>query len=335
MSKPLNCKTYCVIFVLQSTIICFNRILPSLMGRTKLYSEPEANNPKQGKSTSQTNRIRRAVMSPGRLVYDAPDALPLSALFRLIWLRVRRNWVAIRFQWNKYTFGVFKKQGALKMSFLVAIAYFLLVYNPESSTISEYFSGKAVETSLDLGQRDGIAKSPKKKAPISNPKSSANPKSNDTAPVSNTELEGDASGEYVKQYAKIAIAEMQKYGVPASISLAQGLIESRAGSSKLAKMNNNHFGMKCFSHNCKPGHCSNYTDDSHKDFFRIFKNPWESWRAHSQMISTGRYAKLKKYGRDYKKWAFGLRSVGYATDHTYSEKLIGVIERYGLNKYDR
>jgi flagellum-specific peptidoglycan hydrolase FlgJ len=268
-------------------------------------------------------------MSPGRLVYDAPDALPLSALFRLIWLRVRRNWVAVRFQWNKYTLGIFKKQGALKMSFLVAVAYFLLFYNPESTTVSGYFSGKAVETSLDLGHREGISKSTKKKATNSNPKSS------DTAPVSNSELAGGATGDYIQQFAKIAVTEMQKYGVPASISLAQGLIESRAGSSKLAKMNNNHFGMKCFSHNCKSGHCSNYTDDSHKDFFRIFKNPWESWRAHSQMISTGRYAKLKKYGRDYKKWAYGLRSVGYATDRTYSEKLIGVIERYGLNKYDR
>lgn len=295
------------------------------MGRTKLYSEPEANNQKQGKSTSQTNRIRRAVLSPGRLVYDTPDALPLSALFKLIWLRMRRNWVAIRFQWNKYTFGLFKKQGLLKLSFLLVAAYFLLLYNPESTVISNYLTGKAVETSLDLGHRDGIVKASKKKPS----------KSSETAPVSESDLPGGSSGDYIRKYAKIATSEMHKYGVPASISLAQGLIESRAGSSKLAKMNNNHFGMKCFSHKCRPGHCSNYTDDSHKDFFRIFKNSWESWRAHSQMISTGRYAKLKKYGRDYKKWAYGLRAVGYATDRTYSEKLIGVIERYGLYKYDR
>ena len=128
---------------------------------------------------------------------------------------------------------------------------------------------------------------------------------------------------------------MRQYGVPASISLAQGLIESRAGTSKLAVENNNHFGMKCFSRNCRKGHCTNFTDDSHKDFFLKFTNPWDSWRKHSQMISTGRYARLKRYGRDYRAWANGLKSVGYATDRGYASKLIGVIERYELYQYDR
>ena len=90
---------------------------------------------------------------------------------------------------------------------------------------------------------------------------------------------------------------MEKYGIPASISLAQGLIESRAGSSKLAVNNNNHFGIKCFSRHCRKGHCTNFTDDTHKDFFRKFPSPWESWRAHSQLLSSGRYTKLRKNGR--------------------------------------
>jgi flagellum-specific peptidoglycan hydrolase FlgJ len=141
--------------------------------------------------------------------------------------------------------------------------------------------------------------------------------------------------DYVGRFSKIAITEMEKFGVPASISLAQGLIESRAGHSKLAQRNNNHFGIKCFSRRCKKGHCSNFTDDTHKDFLRVFKNPWESWREHSKMISTGRYAKLKKHGRDYRKWAYGLKSAGYATDRTYADKLIGIIERYQLYKHDR
>ncbi len=128
---------------------------------------------------------------------------------------------------------------------------------------------------------------------------------------------------------------MEKYGIPASISLAQGLIESRAGSSKLAVNNNNHFGIKCFSRHCRKGHCTNFTDDTHKDFFRKFPSPWESWRAHSQLLSSGRYTKLRKNGRDYRKWAYGLKSIGYATDRTYAEKLIGIIERYELYKYDR
>lgn len=145
---------------------------------------------------------------------------------------------------------------------------------------------------------------------------------------------GDAQS-YINRYKKTAIAEMQKFGVPASISLAQGLIESRAGSSKLAVNNNNHFGIKCFSRNCKKGHCSNYTDDSHKDFFRKFPGAWYSWREHSKLLSSGRYQRLHKYGRDYRKWSYGLKSVGYATDRTYAQKLIGIIERYNLQKYDR
>lgn len=139
---------------------------------------------------------------------------------------------------------------------------------------------------------------------------------------------------YIDKYWKTAVAEMHRYGVPASITLAQGLIESRAGTSTLAVRNKNHFGIKCFSKSCGKGHCSNHTDDSHKDFFRIFKSPWESFRAHSVMVTTGRYAKLKKYGRDYRKWAYGLKRVGYATDRKYAETLIGLIERLNLQYYD-
>jgi flagellum-specific peptidoglycan hydrolase FlgJ len=140
---------------------------------------------------------------------------------------------------------------------------------------------------------------------------------------------------YIKQYAPVAIAQMKKYGIPASISLAQGLVESRAGTSSLAVNNNNHFGMKCFSKNCKKGHCTNYTDDTHKDFFKKFPSPKESWQAHSELLSSGRYAKLKKYGRDYRAWAKGLKNAGYATDPGYAGKLVGIIEMYDLHEYDR
>lgn len=158
---------------------------------------------------------------------------------------------------------------------------------------------------------------------------------NEAAPVVPTLAQSSDAEEYVTRFQKIAIDEMKKFGIPASISLAQGLIESRYGTSKLAVNNNNHFGIKCFSKQCGKGHCSNFTDDTHKDFFRKFKSPWESWRAHSQLLSSGRYLKLKKYGRDYRKWAYGLKSVGYATDRTYAEKLINVIEKYDLHKYDK
>lgn len=157
---------------------------------------------------------------------------------------------------------------------------------------------------------------------------------NEAAPVAANQLTEQMAMHYIARFSSTAKEEMRKYGIPASISLAQGLIESRAGDSKLARSNNNHFGIKCFSRSCKKGHCSNFTDDTHKDFFRKFGSPWESWRAHSRILANGRYAKLKRYGRDYRQWAHGLKAAGYATDRTYAEKLIGIIERYELYQYD-
>ncbi len=148
-------------------------------------------------------------------------------------------------------------------------------------------------------------------------------------------MKGGQTDEYIRRFAKTAVQEMHKFGIPASISLAQGLVESRYGTSTLAVRNNNHFGMKCFSKKCRDGHCSNFGDDHHKDFFRIYKTPWDSWRAHSLMLANGRYARLKKFGKNYRKWAQGLENLGYATDRSYAEKLIGVIERYDLHRFDR
>lgn len=141
---------------------------------------------------------------------------------------------------------------------------------------------------------------------------------------------------YVSRFADVAQAEMKKYGIPASIKLAQGLIETNAGASRLSTKNNNHFGMKCFSRKCKKGHCSNFTDDSHKDFFRVYKSAWSSYRSHSQMlVSNKRYKKLFKLApADYRGWAKGLYKAGYATDKKYAEKLIRIIEELGLQKYD-
>jgi flagellum-specific peptidoglycan hydrolase FlgJ len=141
---------------------------------------------------------------------------------------------------------------------------------------------------------------------------------------------------YVKRFAPIAVAEKRKFGIPASITLAQGLLESNAGDSKLAKITNNHFGIKCFSRSCRKGHCANFTDDTHKDFFKKFPSAWGSFRAHSEFLEGAtRYNKLFKLeSNDYQGWAMGLSKAGYATDKKYGEKLIAIIESLGLEKYD-
>ncbi|NUO03180.1 MAG: glucosaminidase domain-containing protein [Saprospiraceae bacterium] len=142
---------------------------------------------------------------------------------------------------------------------------------------------------------------------------------------------------YVKRFATVAQTEMKKFGIPASVTLAQGLLESNVGESSLATRNNNHFGIKCFSRNCRRGHCSNYTDDSHKDFFRKYASPWESYRAHSLMLyHNKRYKHLFDLkSNDYKSWSYGLKKAGYATDPNYGEKIAGMIEDLELHQYDR
>lgn len=141
---------------------------------------------------------------------------------------------------------------------------------------------------------------------------------------------------YLAAYAPIAVEEMKAHGIPASITLAQGLLESNVGDSKLAQRNNNHFGIKCFSRSCAKGHCSNYTDDSHKDFFRIYTDAEESYREHSTFLKRDRYRHLQQYpATDYKSWAHGLKKAGYATDPRYAYKLIDIIEALDLHQYDQ
>lgn len=158
---------------------------------------------------------------------------------------------------------------------------------------------------------------------------------NPYAPISVKHLEDFTPNEFIKNYVGVAQEEMKIYGIPASITLAQGLIESAAGNSKLAVNNNNYFGVKCWSKTCKKGHCSNHYDDGHKDFFRIYNSTWQSFRDHSKVLQKERYKKLYTYGKDYKKWAKGLKKAGYATDKRYDKKLINVIQKYKLYEYDK
>ncbi len=139
---------------------------------------------------------------------------------------------------------------------------------------------------------------------------------------------------YLRRYAGIAQQEMREFGIPASITLAQGLLESNAGDSKLAVNSNNHFGIKCRS-KCLGCTCRNYGDDTRYDMFRVFTSVAESFREHSELLNSRRYARLKSYGVDYKKWAHGLKACGYATDKRYGHKLVTIIENLGLDAFDR
>lgn len=140
---------------------------------------------------------------------------------------------------------------------------------------------------------------------------------------------------YIRRFQKTAREEMKRFGIPASIKMAQGLLESGAGNSRLAKNNKNHFGIKCFSKKCDKGHCSNHSDDHHKDFFVNYESAWSSWRAHSKLLNSKHYKSLKKHETDYEAWAYGLKKLGYATDPRYPQKLIDKIEKYKLYLLDK
>ena len=158
--------------------------------------------------------------------------------------------------------------------------------------------------------------------------------STDLSPAAPEDLKEGQVRAYIARYSNVAVSEMNKFGIPASITMAQAIIESRSGTSILAVKNNNHFGIKCFSKTCPPGHCSNHTDDSHKDFFVKFESVWASFRAHSNFLQKNGYANAAKKGTTYKVWAKVLRERGYATDSNYDKKLIAIIARYELDRLD-
>jgi hypothetical protein len=139
---------------------------------------------------------------------------------------------------------------------------------------------------------------------------------------------------YIDRFKGIAIQEMNLYGIPASITLAQGLFESGIGNGELAKVANNHFGIKCTSD--WKGKSYYKDDDNHNDCFRVYDNPEDSYRDHSEFLKRPRYASLFKLDKnDYVGWAYGLKAAGYATNPKYPELLINVIKKYNLDQYDR
>lgn len=140
--------------------------------------------------------------------------------------------------------------------------------------------------------------------------------------------------EYVNTYRNIAVAEMKRSGIPASVTLAQGILETEHGNSDLVKKSNNHFGIKCKS--TWTGESVRHTDDAPNECFRKYPNAADSYKDHSDYLkTTPRYASLFELPpSDYKGWAFGLKRAGYATNPRYPQIVISNIEKYNLQQYD-
>ena len=153
--------------------------------------------------------------------------------------------------------------------------------------------------------------------------------------TSSVQVTNDIIQEYINSYKEIAKDNMRTHGIPASITLAQGVLESGSGMGTLSRNANNHFGIKC--HKEWDGPSVRHTDDAPDECFRKYDNPAESYRDHSLFLVTrSRYSSLFDLQKhDYKGWARGLKNAGYATDPKYADKLISLIDRYTLDQYDK
>lgn len=159
------------------------------------------------------------------------------------------------------------------------------------------------------------------------------PRTSSVAPNRGTSGTSARGWEYIARYRDICIEEMKTHGIPASIKMAQALLESGYGASRLAVESNNHFGIKCASG--WEGGRTYQDDDEADECFRAYKNPEESFKDHSAFLLRKRYEALFHIDkRNYKAWARGLKDAGYATNPRYADLLVDLIERYELYKFD-
>jgi flagellum-specific peptidoglycan hydrolase FlgJ len=142
--------------------------------------------------------------------------------------------------------------------------------------------------------------------------------------------------EYLKRYAQVSVDEMHIHKIPASITIAQALLESNAGRSNLAIKHKNHFGIKCYDQKNLKGACVPFYSDGPNDRFRHYESVWSCFRDHSYFLKRSRYSSLYELNiNDYKGWSKGLKAAGYATDPGYSKKLIKLIEHWDLHLLDQ
>ncbi len=190
------------------------------------------------------------------------------------------------------------------------------------------FGGVQMAAAITPAEKAQDKKTGKSKKPDPLPETA-----NDAAPM--VDIPPADVKQYIKKYAGLAVEEMRRTGIPASISMAQGIVESRAGRSGMALTANNHFGVKCHvKGKCKSGHCINFTDDVDLDYFIVYQNAYKSWKAHSEFLQRPRYKKCFAQ-QNYEGWARELKRAGYATDEDYANSLISVIERYKLYLLDK
>ncbi len=184
------------------------------------------------------------------------------------------------------------------------------------------------------GKLETVSKEENKQEPQVETENPSTQETETLTSTSTTKVYKDVVAEYIDLYNEIAVKKMTEYGIPASITLAQGILESGAGRGTLTKKANNHFGIKCHKWE---GESVYHDDDEKGECFRKYSNPEDSFNDHSLFLTQrSRYDFLFELPKDdYKAWARGLKKAGYATDRKYPQKLISLIERYELHQFDK
>ncbi|MEM9888518.1 MAG: glucosaminidase domain-containing protein [Bacteroidota bacterium] len=237
--------------------------------------------------------------------YHRLENISLNLLLKKWWNTIKKLWSVLLFHFHRYTFGIFKSVRLPVFQLCVlAFAIFILLKKdlhfqihmkaPFSVPAASPVNHQAPEQFSTLPQINLST----------------------TAPISPLNLPTEAIEGYISRFAKVAIQEQQKFGMPASVKMAQALLESHAGTSSSVIQRNNHFGTPF--------------QEQH------FSTAWESWRAHSLLFSSELhpYQQLLQHGKDYKKWAKGLVQLGYSQQADYENQLIAIIETYELFRLD-
>ena len=221
-----------------------------------------------------------------------------------------------------------------KINVLILLVLFFVSCTTNKSVIQKKKKGSNTNTQVVKSERKPAVYGSVENKSESKPDKNYSPNTQILEATSRVKVTNDMILAYIETYKEVAQSNMKKYGIPASIILGQAILESGSGTGALSSQANNHFGIKC--HKDWLGESVKYDDDSIAECFRKYDKAADSFRDHALFL-TGRprYASLFKLEKnDYKAWAKGLKTAGYATDVQYPTKLIGIIERFQLYKYD-
>ena len=249
------------------------------------------------------------------------DYIPYTSIEQITWLdilmklfsRLNKLFVFFKYQFFKHTFGLFEntKISWFKVGMVALILFIFLKKDFQFS-----FNMKApTPTTTDSEQQEDarVVKTVQQEFGIANSLALLNESSNEEITILD-ELDDEKVAAYINRFRRVAIGEMEKYDIPASIKMAQAILESQAGEIPQKVQKFNHFGKPILHQN--------------------FNNDWENWRIHSLFISKTKFKQLKKYGKDYKKWAGGLEDLGYSNNKNYAQQLVKIVEKYGLGSLD-